>query len=168
MLSSGKPQRMKVHVFFPLPFGEVDNAARAIAAMSGTGMSANLSHIFNSGASVCIKNGPETAPQVVTGSFLNSLSVNHQSNSKYSRHFCVLGHFYMSGIWLPGSHHAFSITDPNVILWLLLFDVIGCEITIHNQTPHCLCLKENYWKIIDKNDGQQHTLCIGTENWQAN
>ena len=75
---------------------------------------------------------------------------------------------YMSGIWLPGSHHAFPITDPNVILWSLLFDVISHEITICNQTLHCLCPKENYWKIIDKNYGQQHTLCIGTENWQAN
>ena len=58
--------------------------------------------------------------------------------------FCVLGQFYMSGIWLPSSHHAFSITDSNIILQLLLFDVIGCEVAISNQASHGLCSKGNY------------------------
>ena len=48
----------KVHVFLPLPFGEVDDAAGAIAAMVGTGMSTDPSHIFDSWAGICIKNGP--------------------------------------------------------------------------------------------------------------
>ena len=63
----------KVHVFLPLPFNEVDNTAGAIAAVAGTGMSTNPSHIFDSSASICIKNGPETALQ---GSFSHLLSVD--------------------------------------------------------------------------------------------
>ena len=51
----------KIHVFLSLPFHEVDDAAGAIAAMSGTGMSTNPCHIFDSRTSIYIKNGPKTA-----------------------------------------------------------------------------------------------------------
>ena len=67
-------------MFLPLPFGEVDDTAGAIAAMVGTGMSTDPGHIFDSCAGICIKNGPETALQWVAGrSTLDSPTYSTQS-----------------------------------------------------------------------------------------